>query len=132
MSACFSFKELFATSKGLNIPPQYEFIDIIDNLDAVCINVLEPARKLFGKPITVNSGYRSKAVNDAVGGSPNSQHMKGEAVDVTTGTIQGNKMLFDIIAENCEFDQLISECKYKWIHVSYCRNSINRQQILYF
>lgn len=132
MSAFFSFKELFATSKGLNIPPQYEFIDVIDNLDAVCVNVLEPARKFLGKPITVNSGYRSKAVNDAVGGSPNSQHMKGEAVDITTGTIQGNKMLFDIIAENCEFDQLISECKYKWIHVSYCRNSINRQQILYF
>lgn len=131
MSANFKFSELFATSHGSNIPPAGVFIDIVDNLDALCVNVLEPARKLYGAPIYVNSGYRSPSVNLAVGGSPNSQHMKGEAVDITTGTIEGNIKLFDIIAKNCEFDQLISEGKYKWIHVSYSRD-INRKQVLYY
>lgn len=131
MSKHFKFSELFATSHGSNIPPPGVLVDIIDSLDALCLNVLEPARELYGFPIYVNSGYRTPAVNIAVGGDSNSQHMKGEAVDITTGTIAGNKKLFDIIAKNCDFDQLISEGKLKWIHVSFSKD-INRKQVLYY
>ena len=63
---------------------------VAENLEALVYNVLDPLHEAYGKPIYVNSGYRSARLNLVVGGAKNSQHMTGEAVDITTGTKDGN------------------------------------------
>lgn len=99
-------------------------------LDALMWNVLDPIRRMWGKPIIVNSGYRCPKLNAAVGGSATSQHMKGEAADITAGDPAKNKELFDMIAQSAiPFDQLIDEKNYRWIHVSYRPNG--RRNILH-
>ncbi len=97
--------------------------------------LLDPIRASWGAPITVNSGYRSPALNRAVGGVATSQHVKGEAADITVGSTADNKRLFDKIVElqkagRIAFDQLIDESNYAWIHISY-RAGNNRNQILH-
>jgi hypothetical protein len=93
-------------------------------------NVLDPLREAWGSPLIVTSGYRSKALNRAVGGSVCSQHMLGEAADIRTlsDTPAENRRLFELaISLDLPFDQLIDEDGYNWIHVSYggrCRGDI--------
>ena len=99
------------------------------NLVALVDNVLDRARDAWGKPIKVNSGYRCPTLNRAVGGVSNSQHLTGEAADITTGTREGNKWLFNYIKDNCVYDQLINEQNYSWIHVSYKCNGYNRRDV---
>lgn len=99
-------------------------------LDALMWNVLDPIRRMWGKPIIVNSGYRCPKLNAAIGGSATSQHMKGEAADITADDPTKNKELFDMIAQSAiPFDQLIDEKNYRWIHVSYRPNG--RRNILH-
>ena len=99
-------------------------------LDALMWNVLDPIRRMWGHPISVNSGYRCPKLNAAVKGSATSQHMKGEAADITAGDQTKNKELFDMIAQSAiPFDQLIDEKNYRWIHVSYRPNG--RRNILH-
>jgi len=129
LSEHFTLVELTVTNCGLsNIPNQ----NAINSLKLLCEKVLEPARIIYGKPIKVNSGYRSLSVNKAIGGVQTSQHLKGEAADIDVGT--ENHILFDIIKNNFVFDQLIWEKGTKqnpeWIHVSY-KSSGNRKQILH-
>ena len=85
---------------------------------------------MYGKAITVNSGYRCSKLNAAVGGAKTSQHMRGEAADITAGSKTENKKLFELIRDNLPFDQLIDESNYSWVHVSYVSTSKNRKQIL--
>lgn len=97
--------------------------------------LLDPIRAAWGAPITVNSGYRSPALNRAVGGVSSSQHVKGEAADITVGSTADNKRLFDKIVElqnagRIAFDQLIDESNYAWVHISY-RAGNNRNQVLH-
>lgn len=99
-------------------------------LDALMWNVLDPIRRMWGRPIIVNSGYRCPKLNAAVGGSATSQHMKGEAADITAGDSTKNKELFDMIERSAiPFDQLIDEKGYRWIHVSYRPNG--RRNVLH-
>lgn len=103
----------------------------IGKLNALMEECLDKVRELWGKPIGVNSGYRSPELNRAVGGAKNSQHIKGEAADITAGGRENNRKLFDMICESgIEFDQLIDESNYKWLHISYCKD-YNRKQILH-
>ena len=114
LSKNFTLAELCATSTGVtNIPTQ----DVTERLTHLVENTLQPLRDLYGKPITVNSGYRCEALNKRVGGARTSQHMTGQAVDITTGTKEGNRKLFAIL-EGMEFDQLIDERDMSWIHIS--------------
>lgn len=101
----------------------------IENLTALVTNVLDPLRERFGKPIAINSGFRSKDLNRAVGGASTSQHLKGEAADICAGTKEDNRKLFEIIRKELPFDQLINENNYSWVHVSY-REGANRKQLL--
>lgn len=101
------------------------------NLVALVENILDKARDAWGKPIIVNSGYRCPRLNKVVGGVSNSQHVTGEAADITTGTKYGNKWLFNYIRDNCNYDQLINERDYTWVHVSYKRNGVNRRHVLH-
>lgn len=103
---------------------------VVENLEALVLNVLDPLREAYGKPIRVNSGYRSRRLNLVIGGAKNSQHMTGEAVDITVKSKDGNKWLFDYIKENLPYDQLIDEYNYSWVHVSF-RKGRNRKEILH-
>jgi len=100
------------------------------NLTALVDNVLDPLRNVYGKPICVNSGYRSPELNKVIKGSSTSQHMIGQAADIDTGDRQQNKLLFDYIQKHLPFDQLIDERNFAWVHVSYRADGKNRNQIL--
>lgn len=109
----------------------------IENFKLLAEKVFEPIRNHFGKPIHISSGYRSAALNKAVGGSSSSQHCSGEAIDIDMdGSSNGitNKMIFDYIKNNLDFDQLIAEFPEKgnpsWVHVSYESTGKQRKQIL--
>lgn len=94
--------------------------------------VVQPVRNEFG-PTTINSGYRGKALNKAVGGSSNSQHCKGEAADIEVPGV-ANAKIAKWIEENCDFDQLILEFYTPgipdsgWVHVSF-KKSGNRKKV---
>jgi zinc D-Ala-D-Ala carboxypeptidase len=114
-----------------NIPEEWE----IHNLRAVAENVFQPVRDHFGVPIGVSSGYRSKALNKAIGGSKYSQHMIGEALDIDAD-IYGkvtNAEIFNYIKNNLEWDQMIWEFgddeEPNWVHVSYKEAGYNRKQL---
>jgi hypothetical protein len=96
---------------------------------ALAENCFEPIREHLGKPIRVNSGYRSPAVNKRIGGALTSQHSLGEAIDLDLH----DRDLFEWIIDNVVFDQLIAEFpsqgKASWFHISY-REGRNRKQVL--
>lgn len=128
----FTIEELtrstVATARGIpNIPGENER----EALEVLVLALLDPLRELWGKPIYVNSGYRSPALNKAVGGVANSQHIKGQAADITTGNAESNRKLFALIRDGgFDFDQLIDEADGTWIHVSYVSPTENRRQVL--
>lgn len=115
-----------AIAKKLDNTPDEQ---AIKNLNTLVDNVLDPLRKLYGKPIIVTSGYRRPEVNRSVNGATSSQHALGEAVDISVGSKEENKKLFSLIKDNLPFDQLINEHDYSWVHVSY-REGRLRKQIL--
>lgn len=102
---------------------------VLESMKLVAEKCFEPLREWYGKPIKVNSFYRSLNLNKAVGGSATSQHVKGEAIDLTGGSKEENKKIFDWCKVNLVFDQLINEYDYTWIHISYNKTK-NRNQIL--
>ena len=108
--------------------------DIIDNLRELCINVLEPIRNEWNKPLKINSGYRCPALNRKVKGARNSQHKLGKAVDIEFKNVP-NRELYEWIKANLEFDQLILEFHNPaipdsgWVHVSFSADK-NRKQAL--
>ena len=106
------------------------------NLKAVANNIFQPCRDYFGKPLAVTSGYRSKALNDLIGGAKSSQHCKGEALDLDAQVFGGftNLELFLYIKDHLSFDQLIGEFpdnmgEYAWVHCSY-KEEGNRGEVL--
>ena len=103
--------------------------DVLVNMKLVAERCFEPIREWYGKPIKVNSFYRCEALNSAVKGSATSQHVQGKAIDISTGTKAGNKLIYDWAKENLIFDQLINEYDYSWVHISYNKNN-NRNQTL--
>lgn len=101
------------------------------NMEKLITNLLDPIREMWGSPITVNSGFRSVKLNEAVGGAKNSEHMSGCAADITVGCKEGNKKLFGMIqGSSLKFRQLIDESKYSWVHVSYNEGD-NKKQVLH-
>lgn len=131
MMKYFTIGELCASStadaRGIKNTPM---LQEAGNLKALADNVLDPVREWYGKPIYVNSGYRCPQLNRMVGGKPTSQHIKGEAADITAGSKEENRKLFDYIKRNLTFDQLIDEKNFSWVHVSFKRNGENRSQVL--
>tara|TARA_R110000803_G_scaffold8033_4_gene25876 strand:- start:2719 stop:3183 length:465 start_codon:yes stop_codon:yes gene_type:complete len=123
-------KSQTATRQGLDNTPSEEHMA---SAEALFQNVVQPVRDNFGVTV-INSGYRGPALNEAVGGSSNSQHCKGEAVDIECpGT--GNYDVAKWIEENLDYDQLILEFYTPgipdsgWVHVSY-KTEGNRKQSL--
>lgn len=128
----FTIDELIASNtakyKGIDNTPSEE---VKENLYMLIKDVLDPTRLKYGSYIKVNSGYRSSELNKALGGAASSQHLTGQAADITGGSVDKNKEIFKIIANSGNFDQLIWEKDGTWVHVSYKANG-NRKQILNF
>lgn len=121
-----------AARRGIDNTPSLE---VVSNLQQLCIHVLEPLRAYFNTPIVVSSGYRSPALNKAVGGSTTSQHMTGEAADLRIPSEAIGKEWFEWIMDNCKFHQLIWEKDspqsiHHWIHVSFKQDGVNKQQVI--
>ena len=121
-----------AKRKGISNMPTPEHIE---NFKKLAENVFQPIRDHFGVPIYISSGYRSKALNKAVGGSLSSQHCQGEAIDIDMdGTSITKKQIFDFIKDNLIFDQMIwefgTDINPGWVHVSYESTGKQRKQIL--
>lgn len=118
----FSFKEMIksdtAKSKGIENIPDWEQIDALQTLIEA---VLDPLREWYGKPIYITSGYRCKALNEAVGGVFTSFHIGGYAADINQGSKEENQKLFDYIKDNLPFTELGWEGNGKWIHVAYIK-----------
>lgn len=140
MSEHFSLEEMTwsdtARSNGIpNTPGPKERLALAN----LCQKILEPVRKKFGLPITVTSGYRSEALNRAVGGSRTSQHMTGDAADIVCRSTTNTALfrLMEQMVKNGEIEvgQLIWEGGTAgtpaWIHVSNPREGKKNGQVLY-
>lgn len=101
----------------------------LKNAIVLANEIFEPIRKFRGKAIKINSGYRSGALNRAVGGSKTSQHCTGEAVDLPLTAEE-----FHWIRLNLVYDQLIwefgTDAQPSWVHVSFSASGKNRMQVL--
>ena len=121
-----------AKRRGISNMPTPEHIE---NFKKLAENVFQPIRDHFGVPIRISSGYRSKELNTAIGGSLSSQHCQGEAIDIDMdGTTVKNSEIFNYIKDNLNFDQLIwefgTDTNPDWVHVSYDSSGKQRKQIL--
>ena len=129
LSEHFSLREMTAsgTAMQLNIDntPDEAQTECLRNL---CQQVLEPLRKRFGV-IRVTSGFRSKRLNNAVGGVICSQHLLGEAADLHISNREVGRKMYDYIRNNLDFDQLLFEHRMAngciWLHVSYTKRHPN-------
>ncbi|MBQ3312332.1 MAG: peptidase M15 [Prevotella sp.] len=131
-----------ATAEAKKIPniPLKQHITAMQNL---CERGLEPLCCRLGLPIKVNSGYRCQLLNQMVGGVPTSQHLKGEAADITiplshrpfghSTDEQAARLIMRYAEQYADFDQLILEHRGNswWVHIS-CRIDFrkNRKQVL--
>lgn len=129
ISKDFSYREFerseVADAKHIcNVITSFE---VRDSILALTENVLQPLRDAWGKPLKVNSGYRCKALNAAVGGVPTSQHVKGEAADIAAG--DPVKLARLAVKLGLPFDQMILYPTF--VHFSHKLNGEQRGQICY-
>lgn len=136
LSANLSLAEMLrsesAKRAGIENVPTPEHIE---NMKVLAQLVFQPIRDHFKVPIHISSGYRSKALNKAIGGSQTSQHSSGQAIDIDMdNTTVSNREIFHFIKDHLEFDQLIWEfgtsANPDWVHVSYNPKAKQRRQIL--
>lgn len=123
----FKMSELIYSDKAIqhninNMPD----INSLDCMLDLIVHCLQPIRDLIKKPIIITSGYRNSQVNKLVGGKPNSQHNKGQAVDFIIKGMSPQQIIDKIIASGIEYDQLINEHD-QWVHISYHKGN-NRKQ----
>lgn len=129
ISKDFSYREFerseVADAKHIcNVITSFE---VRDSILALTENVLQPLRDAWGKPLKVNSGYRCKALNAAVGGVPTSQHVKGEAADIAAG--DPAKLARLAVKLGLPFDQMILYPTF--VHFSHNPTGEQRGQICY-
>lgn len=117
LSPNFSLQELtfsqVASRRGLDNTPSEK---VKDNLERLAF-FLEQVRKLFNKPLLISSGYRSREVNEAVGGSKTSQHCEGCAADFNVKGVSPSAVVRAIVNGNIPYDQVILEFD-SWVHIS--------------
>ena len=136
LSKNFSLEEMLSSDTarrcGIDNKPQSE--EVVENLRALCLEVLQPLRDHLGRPVTITSGYRCKELNKRVGGVRNSQHLKGEAADIRVKNREELIEMMKFLMDETQFDQLIWEKTgaTEWVHVSYKRNENNRGRVFKF
>jgi hypothetical protein len=115
LSEHFTLEELTATSHREfdNTPNATE----IANLTRLAATLEQVKTLLGGKPVMINSGFRSKQVNDSVGSKDTSQHRIGCAADIRVPGMTPNEVVKAIIASDIGYDQLIREFD-SWTHIS--------------
>ena len=117
-----------ARRKGISNAPEKQHLA---SLQTIITELIQPMRDAIG-PIRISSGYRSPKLNRAIGGSSRSQHCKGEALDLQfwKDGEMNNKIMYDwILDSGLEFDQMINEFNFAWIHISFSSGK-NRKQVL--
>lgn len=138
MDRDFSLQEFEHSDKAkeLNINNAIQSQEIKDAIQSLIDSVLQPLRDAWGKPLAINSGYRCKELNAAVGGVPTSQHTKGEAADVCPfgrnghGDIKAVTELARLAVKlDLPFDQMILYPSF--VHFSHKLKGEQRKQILY-
>jgi hypothetical protein len=136
ISEHISYKEgvysITALRLGLNNDPTKTHLT---NMELLAEKIFEPLRKHVGGPIKINSFYRGPELNKAIGGSSNSQHCKGQAIDIDdVYGYMSNANMYEYIKNNLSFDQMIWEFGNSdnpdWIHVSYVNEEANRNKCL--
>lgn len=122
-----------AKRRGISNVPTAEHLE---NFKLLAENVFEKVREHFKVPIYISSGYRSKELNDAIGGSKTSQHSKGQAIDIDMDGSRSkvtNADIYNYIKDNLEYDQLIwefgTDSNPDWVHVSYSENKNRKQRL---
>lgn len=117
LSPNFTLEELtyseIANRKGLDNSPTEE---VKANLTRLA-RFLEEVRRVLGRPILINSAYRSVKVNEAVGSKPTSQHCLGCAADIRVAGLTPDDIVKLILKSNIEYDQVIREFD-SWVHIS--------------
>lgn len=123
-----------AARKGIDNMPTDEHLE---NLKYLAEKVFQPLREHAGCPIYINSGYRSKELNKAVGGSKSSFHCHGCAIDIDNdnkNTSFDNKQIFEYIKNNLDFTELIYEFgddnKPDWVHVAIKKGREKEKKII--
>ena len=118
-----------ALRENLDNKPKSEHIK---NMEILAEKVFEPLREWVGGAIKVNSMFRSKDLNNIIGGALSSSHLSGQAMDITSLGKKSNLEMFYYIKDNLDFDQLIWEFGSEplWLHVSYNNKKDNRKQVL--
>ena len=134
LSKNFTLEELIrsdtAERMGIDNVPKDE--EVIKNLRHLCFEILQPLRDYVGAPVHINSGYRCKALNLAVGGVKNSQHSRGEAADIRIASPKQGREWAAWIEDNCRFDQMLLERNKNgavWLHVSCKRDTEANRQV---
>lgn len=127
----FKFIEMIRSAKAdeFSIDNFPKDCDVIDNI-IFTMECLDHIREEYGLPLYISSGYRCPELNKKVGGKEKSQHLKGQAADVNLGSVEKNRAFFNWCQFNADFDQLIDESNYQWVHISF-KKSGNRKQILH-
>jgi hypothetical protein len=128
----FTLEEMYNSTTAIRLGIDNTPSDIvIKNLLQLCKKVLQPLREYIGESIKVSSGYRSPDLNKKIGGSKSSQHLLGQAADISCG--ERTAELYYYIKNNLIFDQIIWEFgnddNPDWVHVSYSTTK-NRKQCL--
>ena len=101
------------------------------NIQRLVTELIQPMRDALG-PIRISSGYRSPQLNRAIGGSTKSQHCKAEALDLQfwkDGKMCNEEIYNWVLKSGLEFDQMINEFDFSWIHIS-LKEERNRKQVL--
>ena len=115
-----------AKKKGIDNTPSFE---VVEHLNELVDNFLDPLRAAYGMPIRITSGYRCPELNKAVGGSSTSVHMLGWACDMQVGGSfeKFKTFVVDWVKKNnIKFDQLLLEKNAngdKWIHIGLKNNA---------
>ena len=121
LSPHFSLFEMTATNRKVENTPS---VEAVVNLCRLCNEVLEPARKIYGRPIIITSGYRCPKLNNLVGGVPTSRHLTGQAADLRVENKELGTKLFNALKTLPAIDELLYEHKGKsrWIHVAWAED----------
>ena len=129
LSKNFDWKEFTKsdTASRLHINNEIVDWDVRDNIKALVDHILQPLRTAWGGPLFINSGFRCPELNEAVGGVPTSQHVKGQAADVGCSDPFALAKLAKRM--NLPFDQMIIYPSF--VHFSFCKDEENRGQVLY-